>query len=228
MIWLHTIIAVLLIIALVVITSLARGNSAEKCARQANTAKLRQRVRQIEELIQSWRRISNHHAPVHELYQVALEILDRISALDPGHAFAASEQQRLLPLIENLATQSEPQACDTAMASTVEAGRMRNELKEIKRILHSRANGGLLSAERYRQYCEEIDWLGTQITLDTCLSLATESLNQNQPKRAEKLLQKALSTIKAADITDPRIGSYFETTTALMHKLPRQATARAY
>ena len=157
---------------------------------------------------------------------MALEILDRISALDPGDSFAASEQQRLLPLIEKLATQSEPQACHTAMASTVEAGLMRHELKEVKRILHSRTNGGLLSAELYRQYCEEIDWLGTQITLDTYLSLATAALNQNQPNRARELLQKALSTIKAADIADPRIGSYFEATAALMHKLPRQGATR--
>ena len=112
------------------------------------------------------------------------------------------------------------------MASTAEAGRVQTELREIKRILHSRTNGELLSEELYARFCEEIDWLGTQVTLDACLSLATEALNQNQPGRAEKLLQKALSTMKTADIADPRIGNYFKTTTALLQRLPRQAAAR--
>ena len=60
MIWLSTIIASLLIIALILIARLSRGNSREMDAREANTAKLRQRVRQIEELIRSWRRVSNN------------------------------------------------------------------------------------------------------------------------------------------------------------------------
>ena len=223
MIWLTIVIAVLLIIALVVLTRHRKNNSSEIEAREAQIAKLRQRVSQIEELIRNWRRVSNNRVLVHELYQVALEILDRISVMDPSHSFAASEQQRLLPLIENLSNQSEQVTPATAMVSTAEAGRAQNELKEIKRILHSRANNGLISASLYQQFCDEIDWLGTQITLDTYLALAQQSLDTNALKQADKLLNQAMATVKAADVADPRIGAYFETTAALLQQLPGRA-----
>ncbi len=225
MIWLTIIIAVLLIIALVVISRHLKDNTSEIETREAQIAKLRQRVSQVEELIRNWRRVSNNRVLVHELYQVALEILDRISVMDPGHSFAASEQQRLLPLIENLSTQGEQASPHTAMGSTAEAGRMQNELKEIKRILRSRVNNGLISVSLYEQFCEEIEWLGTRITLDTCLDLASQALDTNAAKQAEKLLNQALATIKAADIADPRIGAYFETTAALLQQLPGRAVA---
>lgn len=224
MIWLTITITIALIAALFFINRRRSENNRELEARESHVAKLRQRAGQVEDLIRSWCRIGGNCDVANELYQLTLEIFDRIIAMDPGYAFAASEQQRLLAVIDKLS--DAPQTGKhTVLVSTGELARLQSELKDIKRILRSRATNEALSQGLYQQYCEEIKWLGSQTALDTCLALAHTAFADNQPERAEHLLQQALSTIEAADIADPRIRQYYQTVSGLMQQLPPQAAA---
>lgn len=196
---------------------LARQDKDEE-AKGAQLAKLHQRVCQLEELIHSWRRRSDNPDVAYELYQLALESLDRIAIMDTSNAFAATEQERLLPLIQDPPLRGSRNT--PVLKSKAELARLKTELKEIKRILHARANSALLTEAQYQRMCSEIDWVGTQAAMDSHLGNAREAFANADAAAAVKYLNKAERTLESTQSADPRLTEYAVAIEKLQKELP--------
>ncbi len=223
MIW-FSITIVGLLLALLIVSRRRKASELKLTTSELETVRLKQRVRQIEQLAQRWQKISGNPVVLHELYQAALDTVQRGRALEENPQFAMDEQQRLQSLLDGLPAYPRSQTCRTAMSSSSEAGKVRNELKEIKRILKARRLNHHLSQQVHQQLQEQADWLGSRVMLDTWIAMADEASSKQHYLEAEQLLQRAALRIQAKGFDDPRMVDYFSTINHQIEQLPAHAS----
>lgn len=223
MIW-FSIAMVGLLLALLLVSRQRNASKLKLTTSELETAILKQRVRQIKQLAQRWQAISGNPVVVHELYQAALETVLRMQALEEDPQFALDEQQQLQSLLDNLPAHPRGETYRTAMSSSAEAGKVRNELKEIKRILKARRQNYHLSPQLHQQLQDQVDWLGSRVMLDTWIAMASEASSKRDYQEAEQLLQRAALRIQAGGFDDPRMEDYFCSINLQLEQIPDHAT----
>ncbi len=227
MIWVFTSAAVLLLMTSLVVVHRRRAADQGQNQRASQLARLRQRVEQVESLTNIWTTYSDNPQVARQLYLTALELVDRIAAISPATAYAATEQERLLEQLRQCEAPPAAAREACALGSINEVSRLRSELRDIKRILHARVAGDLLGAEQYQQLAADIDRLDTRLTLDSYVSLAREALRQQQTGKAAKLLGQVQELLGALDPADPRADAYQHTIDPLLRQVPPQPVAPA-
>jgi hypothetical protein len=213
-----------LLLALLIVSRKRKASKLKLTTSELETAMLKQRVGQIEQLAQRWQKISGNPVVLHELYQAALDTVQRTQALEENPQFALDEQQRLQSLLHELPAYPRSQTSRTAMSSSSEAGKVRNELKEIKRILKARRLNHHLSSQLHQQLQQQVDWLGSRVMLDTWIAMADEASSKRQYLEAAQLLQRAALRIQAGGFDDPRMVDYFSTINRQLEQLPDRAS----
>lgn len=189
--------------------------------RGLQAAQLRRRAGQVEDLIHSWQRVSSNRALSRELYQIALELLDRVATLDPDRSYADQEQQRLL-LVED-DTPATP--LTIALPTTGDVQRLHNDLKEIKRILRSRANSESLTRGQYELLSRDVDLTDARVAINTYLAISQDAVDEQQWEKAEKLLQQAIEVVQSSPDLEPELHHYQGSMEALSRKIPHRPAA---
>lgn len=223
MIWFSITIAGLLL-ATIGVSRQRHASSLKLTTCELETAVMQQRVRQIEQLAHRWQGISGNPVVLHELYQAALDTVERMQAMAEDTQLAIQEQQRLQSLLDNLPDSPRNPICQTAMCSSSEAGKVRNELKEINRILKARRQHHHISPQLHQQLEAQIDWLGSQVMLDTWIAMAATASSRHRYQDAERLLQRAALRVQASGFDDPRMEDYFSTINHHLEQLPDHST----
>jgi hypothetical protein len=227
MILLSVLIGLISIGALLLAIHRRADNAREKEKKEATVTQLHQRVKHIEQQIANWQQYSDNTNITDELYQVALELLDRLSVLEPTQSFAATEQERLLELIEQQGKQQNSEKNVKLLDSNAAIRQMQNELRDIKRTLHQRCSNALQQEQRYTALCREIDTIITHIAVDTYIALAAKAIDQQQPLEANRTLELALQAIDKANSSDPHITKEAKAIQSLLQQLATPAADSA-